>query len=152
MLWAYKTTSRKPIRESLLALTYGMEAIIPTEIGIPTVRTEVPTEASAEAILKDLDTVDELREAAAIHLASYQQRLARWHNQRVKPHTFKAGELILRRVFENTSNPVDGKFQPKWEGPYTVVRARTASSYALSRPDGTAVPRMWNAMHLMKYY
>ena len=117
-----------------------------------TVRTKVPAEASAEAILKDLDTVDELREAAFVHLASYQQRLARWHHQRVKPRTFKAGELILRSVFENMSNPTDGKFQPKWEGPYKVVRARTTSSYALSRPDGTPVPRMWNAMHLMKYY
>ena len=112
MLWAYRTTSRKPTGESLFALTYGMEAIIPTEIGMPTVREEVLAKASAEAIFKDLDMVGELQEAATVRIASYQQRLASWHNQRVKPHTFKAEELVLRRVFENTSNPTEGKFQP----------------------------------------
>ena len=49
-------------------------------------------------------------------------------------------------------NPADEKFQPNWEGPYTVVRVETVGSYALSRPNETVVPRMWNAMHLKKYY
>ena len=138
--------------ESPFALTYDMEAIIPIEIGMPTIRTEVLEEANAEAIIKDLNTTDELREAAAVCIASYQQRLANLHNWRVKRRTFKAGELILRRVFENTANPANGKLQANWEGPYKVVRVGTVGSYALSKPDGTAVPKMWNAMHLKKYY
>ena len=73
---------------------------MPTEIGMPTVRTEVPKEASIEAIIKDLDMAEELWEAVTMRIASYQQRLASWHNQRVKPRTFKARELVLRRVFE----------------------------------------------------
>ena len=138
--------------ESPFALTYDMEAIIPTEIGMPTIRTEVLEEANAEAIIKDLNTTDELREAAAVCIASYQQRLANLHNWRVKRRTFKAGELILRRVFENTANPANGKLQANWEGPYKVVRVGTVRSYALSKPDGTSVPKMWNAMHLKKCY
>ena len=46
----------------------------------------------------------------------------------------------------------DEKFQANWEGPYTVVRVGTIRSYALSKPDGTAIPRMWNAMHHKKHY
>ena len=38
VLWAYKTTSWKPTRVSPFSHTYGMEAIIPIEIGMPTVR------------------------------------------------------------------------------------------------------------------
>ena len=152
MLWAYRTTSRKPTGESPFALTYGMKAIIPTEIGMQTIRTRIPEETSTESIIKDLDTTDELREAATICIASYQRRLVSWHNWRVKPHTFKAEELILRRVFENMSNPADGKFQPNWKGPFIVGRVGPASSYALNRPDETSIPRMWNAMHLKKYY
>ena len=60
VLWAYKTTSRKPMGESMFALIYGMEAIIPTEIWIPTIRTEILEEANAEGITKDLDTTYEL--------------------------------------------------------------------------------------------
>ena len=70
----------------------------------------------------------------------------------MKLRVFKADELVLRRVFENIANPVDGKFHANWEGPYTVVRVGIAESYALSKPDGTVVLKMWNAMHLKKYY
>ena len=42
VLWAYKTTARKPTSISPFALTYGMEAVIPTEIGLPTIRTATP--------------------------------------------------------------------------------------------------------------
>ena len=42
ILWAYRTTARKPTGISPFAITYGMEAIIPTEIGMPTIRIDVP--------------------------------------------------------------------------------------------------------------
>ena len=118
---AYRITSRKPTGESPFSLTFGMEAIIPMEIGMPNIQTYISKEANDEAITKDLDTIDELREAAAVRIASYQQRLVNVHNQHVKPCAFKAGELVLRRVFENTTNPANRKFQANWEGPYTVV-------------------------------
>ena len=119
---------------------------------MPTIRKGVPEEASIEAIIKDLDMADKLREVAAVHIASYQQRLVKLHNRRVRSRTFKVRELVLRRVFENKSNPKDGKFQPNWEGPYIVVRGGPTGSCALNRPDGTAIPRIWNGMHLKKYY
>ena len=111
VLWAYSTTSRKPTGESSFALTYRMEIIIPIEIGMPTIRTEVPKEVNAEAITKDRDITDELREATIMSIAPYQQRLANLHNQHVKLCTFKAGELVFRRVFENTTNSTYGKLQ-----------------------------------------
>ena len=121
VLWAYRTTNRKPTGVSSFALTYGMEVIIPIEIEMPTVRTEIPKKANVEAIAKDLDTADELQEAAAVRIASYQRRLENLHNQRVKSRTFLAEELVLRRVFKNTANPVDEKFQTNRESPYTIV-------------------------------
>lgn len=39
VLWAYRTTRRKPTNESSYALTYGMEAIIPTKNILPKLRT-----------------------------------------------------------------------------------------------------------------
>ena len=142
----------KPIGVSLFVLTYRMEAIIPTEIGVPTLRTEVPEEANTKAIVKDLDMTDELREAMAIRIASYQQRMTNLYNVHVKWHVFRAGDLILRRVCENTVDLVAKKFQSNWEGPYVIVRVRAAGSYALNKLNGTLVPRMWNAMHLKRYY
>ncbi|XP_028115619.1 uncharacterized protein K02A2.6-like [Camellia sinensis] len=36
VLWAYRTTPRRSTRETPFALAYGMEAVIPLEIGMPT--------------------------------------------------------------------------------------------------------------------
>ena len=119
---------------------------------MPSIRTDVPEQGNAELMIKDLDIVDELRESAAIRIASYQRRLANSYNKRVKPRTFQPRDLFLRRVFENTADPNAGKFQPNWEGPYLVTRADESESYALDKLDGTHVPRMWNATHLKRYY
>ena len=89
-----------------------MEAIIPTEIRMPTLRTEIPGKTNTEAITKDLDMADELREAAVIRIASYQQRMTNLYNRRVRSCTFRERDLVLRRVFENTANLAASKFQP----------------------------------------
>ena len=112
VLLAYRTTARKPIGVSLFAITYGMEAIIHTEIGMPTIRIDVLEQGNTHLMVKDLDTLDELRESAVIPIASYQHRLANSYNKRVKPWTFQLGNLVLRRVFENTADPNVGKFEP----------------------------------------
>ena len=135
-----------------IRLTYGIKVIIPTKIGMPTLRTEILEEVNAEAVTKDLDMIDELCEAATVCIASYQQRLTNMYYRRVKPRTFQDGDLVLRRFFENMANPTDEKFQPNREGPYTVVRVGTTKSYALNKLDETPVPRTWNAMHLKRYY
>ena len=119
---------------------------------MPTIRTNIPEQGNADLMIKDLDTVDELRELAAIRIVSYQRRLANSYNKRVKPQTFQPGDLVLRKVFENTTDPTAGKFQPNWEGPYLVTRAGESRAYALDKLDGTPVPRMWNATHLKRYY
>ena len=33
-----------------------------------------------------------------------------------------------------------------------IVGVGAVGSYALNKLDGTLVPRMWNTMHLKKYY
>ena len=95
VLWAYKTTARKLTGVSPSALTYGMEAVIPTEIVLPTVRAAMPESANEESIIIELDISDELREAVAIRVASYQRRLENSYNKRVRPRVFQPGDLVL---------------------------------------------------------
>ena len=85
---------------------------------------------------------DELHEAAVVRIVSYQQRLANLYNRQVKPRTFQDGDLVLRRIFENTANLADGKFQPNWEGPYTIVQVGATRSYTFNKLDGTLILRM----------
>ena len=126
VLSAYSKTSRKPIGVSQFTLIYGIEAITPIEIGMPTLRIEVPRMANTEAISKDLDMADELREAATIRIASYQPRMANLYNKHVKSRAFGVEDLVLRKVFENKADPEGSKFQPNWEGPYMIIRVGPA--------------------------
>ena len=97
----------------------------------------MPDSENAESIVKELDVSDELREAATIRITSYQRRLANSYNRRVKPREFRPDNMVLRKVFENTAHPTAEKFQPNWEGPYVVMRADEARSYAIDKTDGT---------------
>ena len=119
---------------------------------MPTIWTNIPEQGNVDLVIKDLDTVDELVESAAIPIVFYQRRLTSSYNKRVKPRTFQPRDLVLRKVFENTADLTAGKFQPNWEGPYLVTRADESGAYALDKLDGTPVPRMWNTTHLKRYY
>ena len=98
-----------------------MEAVIPTEIGMPTIQTATPESENAESIARELDVSDELLEATTIRITSYQRRLANSYNRHVKPRVFWSSDQVLRKVFEITVDPTAGKFQPNWEGPYVVT-------------------------------
>ena len=78
---------------------------------MPILRTEIPKKANAKVVTKDLDMTDKLRAVAVVHIASYQQRMTNLYNKHVKSCAFRAGDLVLRRVLENTADPVPGKFQ-----------------------------------------
>ena len=58
VLWAYWITSRKPKGATLFTLAYGMEVIIPTEIGISTAKTAMKDQMdNDEELIKQLDWV-----------------------------------------------------------------------------------------------
>ena len=99
VLWAYRTMARKQTGVSPFALTYKMEDVIPTGIGLPTIRTATPESENEGSVIRELDTSDEIQEAAAIQVASYQRRLANFYNKRVRPRVFQPGDIVLRRVF-----------------------------------------------------
>ena len=75
VLWAYRTISKWPIGATLFGLAYGMEFIIPIEIGMPTTKTVMQDQMDKDEKLKrQLDWANEKREVVAIWIASYYQR------------------------------------------------------------------------------
>jgi transposase InsO family protein len=72
VLWTFRTTPRRSMGETPFSLAYGSEAVIPLEIGLPTLRTSEwePTRNDL-AQSQALDLLEERREQAMIRLASY---------------------------------------------------------------------------------
>jgi hypothetical protein len=120
----------------------ALEAVIPLEIGLPTIRTtDFDVQVNEDSLRKDLDLLEERRDMAIIHLAFYQQRIKRGHDKNVRARVFRAGDLVLRRVMTNTRKASDGKLGPNWEGPYKVVSLAGLRAYRLQDMDGKTIPR-----------
>ncbi|GJR33746.1 reverse transcriptase domain-containing protein [Tanacetum coccineum] len=67
ILWAHRTMIKSSNGETPFSLTYGTKAVIPAEIGIPTLRTaKVDLTGNNEALKINLDLIEEKREQAAI--------------------------------------------------------------------------------------
>ena len=67
VLWAYRTTPRRSTGETPFSMTYGAEAVIPLEIGFPTLRTDAFTLDGNDMLLeKNLDLIEEQRESVMV--------------------------------------------------------------------------------------
>ena len=153
MLWAYRTTHKTATGETPFALAFGHEAVVPAEIGTTTHRTDHFNEQeNDEQICLNLDLLMERREQAAERSVTYQQRVARYYNQKVNIRQFRVGDWVLRRVNQSTKDSTQGVLGPNWEGPYRVKQIAGPGAYKLVRADGHEVKRPWNAAHLRKYF
>ena len=153
VLWAYRTTSRTSIGETPFKLTYGIEAVIPIEVEVTSMRRKAFNKESNDNQLRvNLDYLDEVRDEASQNMARYQQKMAEYYNKRVKLKRLNIEDLILRRVTPATKEPTQGKLGPTWEGPYKVIHYSTQGSYHLETMDGKKLPRPWNIEHLKKYH
>nr|XP_027122086.1 uncharacterized protein LOC113739037 [Coffea arabica] len=116
VLWAYRTTPRTATHETPFSLTYGVEAVVPAEIGLPSPRTQNFVATSNDEKLRcNLDMLEVKREEAAIRMAKYKSQLARYHNARVKSTQFQPGDLVMRKNSISRAHS-SNKLDPNWEG------------------------------------
>lgn len=105
-----------------------------------------------QLLLKTLDAIEEQREKAQLRVATYQQKIAKYFDSRVRKKKFIVGDLVLWCVFLSTRDPAAGQPGPNWEGPYQIKEVLDPRTYNLARLNGDLVPRYWNSEHLRKNY
>ena len=123
MLWAYRTTRKSATQKTSFALAFGTKAVAPVEIGLKSLRIElVSVEHNEKALHLNLDLLDEMREQVLKHIEDYQRKTARYYDRKVKPKSYKPGELVLKTLLPARKDPTHGQLRPNWEGPYIVSR------------------------------
>ncbi|GJT73924.1 reverse transcriptase domain-containing protein [Tanacetum coccineum] len=152
VLWAHRTMIKSSNGETPFSLTYGTEAVIPAEIGMPTLRTaEVDLTKNDEALEINLDLIEEKREQAAIQEAKSKAKMEKYYNSKVRSTSFRPGDMVYRS--NDASHAKDGgKLGPKWEGPYEVTESLGKGAYKLKDRNGNELPRTWNICNLKKCY
>ncbi|GJT08455.1 reverse transcriptase domain-containing protein [Tanacetum coccineum] len=152
VLWAHRKMIKSSNEDTLFALTYGTEAVIPTEIRMPTIRiAEADQAKNNEALQINLDLLEERREEAAIREAKSKAKIEKYYNAKVQNTSFKLGDLVYRNNDASRAEDI-GKLGPKWEGPYEVTEALGKGAYKLRDRDGKHLPRTWNISNLKKCY
>ncbi|GJQ89434.1 hypothetical protein Tco_0000573 [Tanacetum coccineum] len=126
--------------DTVFSLTYGTKAVIPAEIGMPTLRTaEIDMVQKDEALEINLDLLVERREQVEIREARSKAKMERYYNSKVRNTSFKPGDLVYRN--NDASHARDsGKLGHKWEGPYKVTEALGKGAYKPKDPDGKLLP------------
>ena len=113
VLWTYRTTPRRSTGETPFSMTYGAEAVIPLEIGFPTLRTtSFNLSSNNELLEKSLDFVEEKKENANVQLAYYQHKLKQGYDANIKMRPLVPSDLVLRKFLGTAKNPTWGKLGP----------------------------------------
>uniref|UniRef100_A0A2N9HY76 Uncharacterized protein n=1 Tax=Fagus sylvatica TaxID=28930 RepID=A0A2N9HY76_FAGSY len=153
VLWTFRITPRSSTRETPYSLTYGVEAVIPLEVGLPTLHSEEYDQDNNELVLaKDLDLAQERRDLAMIRLASYQGDLKKRYGKSVRERILTPGDLVLRKVLGSRRDPTQGKLGANWEGPYQIVSKAGLGAFNLKGMDDKPLKRPWNISNLKKFY
>ena len=116
-VWGYRTSVRTPTGKTPYSLVYGMEAVLPVEMEVKSLRVALESQLNesewARQRYEQLNMVDEQRLKALDQLQMYQRRMARAYNKKVKKFTqpLKAGDLVLKQIRATHTDP-RGKFRP----------------------------------------
>nr|XP_009592270.1 uncharacterized protein LOC104089138 [Nicotiana tomentosiformis] len=95
-LWAYRTTYRIPKQATPYSLVYGVEAVLPLERQIPSLRLAIQEgltdEENAWLRLGELKALDEKRLEAQPSLECYQACMSKYFNKKVRLRSFQVGD------------------------------------------------------------
>nr|GFA24788.1 reverse transcriptase domain-containing protein [Tanacetum cinerariifolium] len=97
VLWAHRTVIKSSHGDIPFSLTYGTEAVISAEIGMPTYRTAaVDVVNNDEELRLNLDLLEERRELVAVSEAKSKSKMMKYYNARVRGMAFKLGDFVYR--------------------------------------------------------
>ncbi|KAK4253968.1 hypothetical protein QN277_009408 [Acacia crassicarpa] len=118
--------------------------MILVEIGEPSWRRVKAFQGEPEnskVIMVELDLIDEARLTAHCQELATKQLIVTCYNKKVRPRSFRKGDLVLRRADIGNKNAGDGKLAENWEGLYHVKEAFSKGAYTLETLKGNVVKR-----------
>jgi len=147
VLWAYRCTPQSATNESPFSLVYGIDAMIPVEIGEPSLRRELydPVQ-NHQNMSTHLDLLPELREKAQIRNLATKQQAAKKYNANLCLRSFATGDLVW--IMASSARKKDGKFSANWDNLYRIREDAGGGAYRLQQLSREEIPNTWNVSHL----
>ncbi|TMW85680.1 hypothetical protein EJD97_022726 [Solanum chilense] len=113
-LWEYRTTYRTPTEETPYSLAFGIEAVLPLERQIPSLRLSIQEGLTGEENvllrLAELEALDQKRIEPQQNLECYQARLSRAFNKKVVQEDYSNGAYKFVDAGGLRISPINAEF------------------------------------------
>ena len=153
-LWAYRTSVKTTTGFTPFQLIYGLEAVIPIECEIPSLKLAIellPNTTAEEERFLYLNQLDENRRDAAFINETHKKWVKAQYDRNVHPRSFQQGDLVL--TYDQRYDKLGkGKSESIWHGPYIVNKVLEKGAYELVNYDGTSLGEPRNGLYLKRYY
>ncbi|XP_075086296.1 uncharacterized protein LOC142169003 [Nicotiana tabacum] len=138
--------------ETPYSLVYGTDAVIPVEVGEPSLRYfRESGHQNDDSRRQELDEVEERRDMAYVRMVAQKQQAECYYNTRAKIRPLKVGDYVLKAKTQASKYPREGKLGTNWDGPYKIMAATSKGSFTQATMEGKQLPNNWNITHL-KYF
>ena len=141
-LWAYRTTFKVTTQATPFSLVYGLEATLPIEFEVESLRVAVNSRLTDNQSLRHrlttLEELDERRRMSAQHIEAIQRRRKITFDKRHKKRALTPGMMVMIQDARKLDFP--GKFDAVWLGPYLVREAFPNNSLQLETLNGETFP------------
>ena len=134
-IWAYRVAFKTAIGTTPFNLVFGLDAILPIEFLIPTLRVAKNLEWTGHEFsqrLEQLEQLDELCLKAVAAMYAQKRRLKKFHDAHIINKDFKVGDLVLGYTLKQHTT----KLKKRGMGPYVIHDLSHSGAVHLATLDG----------------
>ncbi|MCO5551444.1 hypothetical protein L7F22_004947 [Adiantum nelumboides] len=149
-LWAYRVSFKIALNATPFNLVYGLDAILPIEFLLPTLRVAKELEWTGHELserLEDLEKLDEQTLTGVAHIYAQKRKQKQFFDSHLLTKIFKKGDLVLV-YFSKQHIP---KFKKKGNGPFVIEDVSPSGAVKLSTLDGEPMANWISGCRLKKY-
>ena len=133
-LWADIMTTKKSTRNSPFKLVYGIEAVFPIHLTLPTTKFLQEEQDEVEDMAKriiDLAEVHQIKEQMVEKSATHQKKIKEAFDKRTKTDNFQVGDLVLKWEALKEKKGNHGKFDALWTGHFIISQIHGNNTFIL---------------------
>ncbi|MCO5607683.1 hypothetical protein L7F22_061881 [Adiantum nelumboides] len=150
-LWAYRVSSKTALNATPFNLVYGLDAILPIEFLLSTLRVARDLEWKGHELseqLEDLENLDEQRLTVVAHIYAQKRKRKQFFDSHLLTQILKRGDLVL--VYSLKQHIP--KFKKKGNSPFVIEDVFPSGAVKLSTLDGEPMANWISGCRLKKYH
>ena len=132
-------------------MVFGLDAILPIEFLIPTLRVAKELEWTGHKLsnrLTELEQLDEFRLRAVARMYAQKRRLKKFHDAHIINKEFKKGDLVLAYTLKQHTS----KLKKHGMGPFVIHDLSSSGAVHLATLDGEPMTSWISGCRLKKYH